>query len=217
MKIEFYTKNNKLYRKNSTEIIHLSQNNIELQFNIDEPQVTEETYVLIESPQYTYRIQLEKKDGLWICDFPHRVSESKFFKVSLYSILEDEDRWTTNIIIVPLDRSGYMEYKPQNKHTNAYVYCDGEEKQYFPDVFKYLIDVLKTSINYLEFKERKAYGYHEENGEKDLIQVIPLPNWVTAEELNNFMGDIITDIELDETDGELYKVQGTISFPKRRN
>lgn len=210
MKIEFYTKNNKLYRKNSEETIHLSQNNIELEFKIQE-EVSEETYAIIESPNYTYRVKLQQKNGYWICDFPHKLAHSKFFKVSLYSIIQGE-RWTTNIIIVPLDRSGYMEYKPQNRHAHSYLYCDGEEKEYYPDVFRYLIDVLKTSINYIEVKDRKAYAYHEEKNHKDLIQVIPLPNFVTAEELNEFMGDIITDIELDEESGELYKVQGSLSF-----
>lgn len=218
MQIEFYTKNNKLYRKNREQTIHTSQNDITLQFTLEENTIIgEEIYALIESPRVTYRLQLKKQDNLiYTCDFPKKLSHSTFFKISLYSIINEYHRWTTNILIIPLDRSGYMEYRPtHHPHPNSYINCKhnkGEQYKYYPDIYKYILEILKESINRIEFDNEKAYAYHEEKNEKELIQIIPLPNYITREELNNFMGDIITDIELDQETGELYKINGQLQL-----
>ena len=211
MKIEFILKDNRISRKDTTQKINLAQNNITIHFtNKGEPLPNTPIYALLKTPDATYRHTLDK--NLTITKPPLQLSEHKFFKISLYYTI-NEKRITTNELIIPLDRSGWLEYKkPQNNHHQQYYENENEDcedcGEYYPDIFDYILDELKISINKIIVKEEKAYGYHDE----EIVQIIPLPDWVTREELDNFFGDIISDIELDEEIGDLIVTHKNIKF-----
>ncbi len=199
MKIEFFLQDNRIIRKDSTQKLNLAQNDITIHFiNKGEPLPTKKIYVLLKTPDATYRHRLN--ENLELLKPPLQLAEHKFFKISLYYTV-NEKRITTNELIIPLDRNGWLEYKKSNHHHQHYKRedCDDKCGEYYPDVFDFILDELKISINKIIIKEKNALGYHND----ELVQIIPLPNWVTREELHDFFGDIVSDIELDEEMGDL--------------
>ena len=67
------------------------------------------------------------------------------------------------------------------------------------DAFDFILSELKDAINNFRVDGKKCYAYHD----NELVQIIPLPDFVTQEELYNFFGDVVDGIYLDEETGEL--------------
>ena len=216
MEIEFIIENNKLYKKDSIQTISQNANDITLTFKTTEDWENYTVFCLIKTTEYTYRLILEKIENNLSCELPQKVTNTNFIKISLYGV-NGNKRITTNELIIPINRSGYLEYKPvphkdrfhhhgkYHYHHNMlhgfhpvktphhYHHPRGESiyDEYHVDIYDYILSELKESINFLQFDDLKCYAYHED----ELLQIIPLPDFVTRHELNDFFGDLVSDIE----------------------
>lgn len=278
--IEFYLKNNKLYKQDSEQTISQNATNVEFAFKLDDEWKQYKLFCLIKTKEFIYRLDLTKKEDLFVCELPDKASSFSFIKVSLYGINNDE-RITSNELIIPIDRGGYLEYKPvihhdrfhhhgthhyhhdfphhyppvktkhhhhhegnpHHHHHEGHPPHDKEDEHphhhhhgkkppfdwdmndkrriYFNkihkhhhhhdhpryelvgdsvwdkrhvDIFDFILHEIKDSINNVMVDNDKVYAYHNEK----LLQVIPLPDYVTREELDYFLGDLVNDINFFE-------------------
>lgn len=227
MKIEFYIKNKKLKRRHSEEKIQLpkdEEENIILEFEF-EKNISEKIYLLLETPANLYRFILQKDENQkYSYEVPRKLFTSTFFRVRLYTIIDEKKR-VSNEVIIPIKKDIQRKIPKKGhlklQYNNEYVECDEEEikpvecdtncKNY-PDIFQYLLDITKESINKITIKGNKAYAYHEDDDGETLVQIIPLPNWVTKEELNEYISDTIKNVEVDEETGDIYEIKGELKF-----
>ena len=270
MIVEFYLKHNKLYKQDSEQTINQNATNVEFSFKLDKEWEGYRTYCLVKTKEFIYRLDLKKKEDAFVCELPDKASSFSFIKVSLYGI-NKEDRVTSNELIIPIYRGGYLEYKPHHHHdmfkhhgTHHYHHDfphhyppvktehhhhhhhkeghndnenddnhhhhhgkkqpfdwdkDDKRRIYFNkthhhhhdhpryelvgdsvwdkrhvDIFDFILHEIKDSINNVMVDNDKVYAYHNEK----LLQVIPLPDYVTREELDYFLGDLVNDINFFE-------------------
>lgn len=294
MIVEFYLKGNKLYKQDSEQTINQNATDIILSFDLKEEWKDYKVYCLVKTKEFVYRLELHKKDDKLTCDLPNEASSFAFIKLSLYGVGK-EDRVTSNELIIPIDRGGYLEYKPHKKHDifhhhgkhhyhhdfphhyppvktekpphhnhpnhkkpaeyhepfdvdeinkgipkppihpphkppfmwkkgdKAHMYHHkshdmhpNHKRPYYEvlgdktwddshvDIFDFVLNEIKESINYILIDDDKCYAYHNDK----LLQVIPLPDYVTKEELKYFFGDLISDINFFEN-GDVIITRGT--------
>lgn len=280
MIIDFYIKANKLYKQDSEQTINQNATNVKFSFELTDEWIEYKPFCLVKTKEFVYRLDLKKEtideSEKYVCELPDKASSFSFIKVSLYGV-SNEDRITSNELIIPIDRGGYLEYKPHHHHdhfphhgTHHYHHDfphhyppvkthhkhhhhkheqkhDGENDEidhkhhkhhhhnhkapfdwnikdkkriYFDkihhkhhkedphyelvgeaawdkkhiDIFDFILHEIKDSINNIVIDKDKVYAYHNER----LLQVIPLPDYVTKEELDYFLGDLVTDINFFE-------------------
>ena len=95
-----------------------------------------------------------------------------------------------------------------DKHHHHHHWHDEDiPKEGYVDIYEFVLSELKSSITSFAFNGNKCYAYHHE----DLIQIIPLPDFVLRSELENFFGDVVYDVCLDEETGDLYLTKRTLN------
>ena len=180
MNVQILIKNNKLVKKIPETRLDGSQKDVKLEFLFDEVQC-EKYYALLDSPNGTYRTLLQGTENVkeYICEIPEHIFDYSFLKLYLYGITTNEKRWKTNSIIFPIKHKHH--HKPHHKGE-----CTPHCKH--PDFFEYILEKVKDTINkiVIEEDEHKAYAYHIDGKKEKLIQIIPLPEWVTKEDLEDY-------------------------------
>lgn len=178
--VQILIRYNKLVKKNPETRLDGSQKDVELEFLFDEVHC-EKYYALLDSPSGTYRTLLEEKgEKTYTCKLPEHIFDYSYLKIYLYGITVSEKRWKTNSIIFPIKHK-HNHHKPHHKGE-----CDPHCKH--PDFFEYILEKVKDTINkiVIEEEEHKAYAYHIDGKKEKLIQIIPLPEWVTKEDLDDY-------------------------------
>lgn len=182
MNVQILIKNNKLVKKIPETRLDGSQKDVKLEFLFDEVQC-EKYYALLDSPNGTYRTLLQGTENVkeYICEIPEHIFDYSFLKLYLYGITTNEKRWKTNTIIFPIKHK-HHHHKPPHKPDKCEPHCK------HPDFFEYILEKVKDTINkiVIEEEEHKAYAYHVDGVKEKLIQVIPLPDWVTDDELEDY-------------------------------
>jgi len=266
--IKFYIEDNKLKKEDAEATINQDSTDNTFLFELNDEWEGCKVWCLVKTPRpTTYRLEVIATSEGHICDVPKNVTNENFIKLSLYSDCGN-DRLTTNELIIPIDRAGYLEHIPMHHHdrfkhhgkyhfhhrfpdvfhpthTQDYRPCHhpspndpfhhhihdkhchekhhkhhhdnhcpkpGHIKQKnirlkygnnkYVDIYDFILKELKETINHFHFDDNKCYAYHNQ----DLVQIIPLPDFVTRDEMHSFFGEVVSEVVFDEDTGELYTI-----------
>jgi len=226
MIVNFFIGGNQLIKTKPEEIIYQNDTNPQFSFKLTEEWEEYMKYCIIKTPSKIYRIPFDEETNN--VTIPSQAIEGTFLKVSLYGTKED-NRITTNELIIPIGRGGYLEYRPLPHHDcfphhGKYHYhhdfnggfhlthshppkppkpsekeeCNNHHDriwdEYHVDIYDFLFKELRKNINSFVIEDGKCYAYHDEK----VVQIIPLPEWVTWGDLDNFFGDLVTSINFYE-------------------
>lgn len=198
--VQIIIKDNKLIKKNPETRLDSSEKNVKLEFIFDEVQC-EKYYALLDSPSGTYRALLKETsiEKWYDCEIPEHIFDYSYLKVYLYGVTVKERKWKTNTLIFPISHK-HHHHKPHNPKPHHKPHkCEPHHKPHHkphkcepgckhPDFFEYILHLLKDTVNKIVIKEEehKAYTYHIDGKKEKLIQIIPLPEWVTKEDLSDY-------------------------------